>query len=264
MEGKIHRELVLTGGLYPQDVRQEAWVPWIAILDCVFGSASICAATLISLSSAFACSVVGLLLLVWPAHGQSAVREIIRTERVSPRSFADAANELMAMGETKATKMLKSMAPDPSQDVVANPSINVRIGWLVRLIYVPNQGSVLQPPPFGALRLPVNSMPLTEWPEYPLVISDGVAFVLNDQYEGSGPAPDAIAYLDYCRKEGHFRDIRFQVPTRADADRALLQLFGSDRWKNIKWSYRDPSTAYKYSRLEVEDFLTSQAECLTR
>jgi hypothetical protein len=194
------------------------------------------------------------------ALGEEVVRlDVLDLKDVSPDVMAKSANALIALGRDKATAFLRGSAKrDPT---AANYSrINERIGWLCRLVFEPAPEKQLRAPFFGGLELPYHTMPLKEWPQFPLAVSDGVIFVLAEGYTLAGEPEDPWHYIEYCKENGHFREQQFNVPKRADAQHALKSLLASERWKKIEWIHRDPDDFYKLSEGREVRFLQSQVD----
>lgn len=166
------------------------------------------------------------------------------------RLWAEGANELIAMGESKAARWLL----DTNQP-------QVRACHMLRLLYTSKTKAPLRAPMLGGLVLPTKSMPLTSWPEYPMVIQDGVIFELASGYMlGGGPGESVAGYLAYCQKEGKFRAKPFKVPGPKIAEKAVARLTSSSRWKAIEWSYKSPSETYNISEKTIVDLLKSQTK----
>lgn len=165
------------------------------------------------------------------------------------RLWAEGANELIAMGEAKAARwLLDSNQPQ------------VRACHVLRLLYTSKTKTPLRAPMLGGLALPTKTMPLTSWPEFPMVLQDGVIFELASGYLlGGGPGESVAGYLAYCQKEGKFRAKPFKVPSPKAAEKAVARLTSSSRWKAIEWSYKSPSEMYNLNEKTIVDLLKGQA-----
>jgi hypothetical protein len=149
-----------------------------------------------------------------------AVRAIERSPTLfwefDPVNLIRAVNTLQAMSETRAVDALKAYNtlcesdPRPLWPVFEAE----RIFWITRLLYVPKD-------PASSLRPPILGMPAVRVAAgsdlnavFPLVLQDDVPFRLNSGYTLFGVAELPLAYLEYCRSAGKFRD----APLRPSSD----------------------------------------------
>jgi hypothetical protein len=186
---------------------------------------------------------------------ESSVVPIFESPEKSPQILAESANALIGMGEEKAVKLLKKYAK--TQKDYDHPYA-LKVAWMCKLIFTPKTDKPLRPPSYGALSLPRISMPLKEWPLYPLVLTDGVIFILGDGYSLFGQAEPPLSYINYCLKNGSFKQTKYKVPTTEETEVALEKLFASERWKNIKWSHSEKNLEYTYSESWQKDKMKRQ------
>jgi hypothetical protein len=185
------------------------------------------------------------------------VPALFREQAFTCATLAEAVNHYVALGEAAAARELASLA---GHDEVGGLDLNERVGWVCRILFQPKGTKPLQPPAFGALALPYNSMPLSRWPLFPVALSGSTYFVLSEGYWLAGVAERLEDYLQYCRRDGRFREAPVPLPTRAGALRDLEQLRGSPEWKAIRWEDRGPGFSYTISEEWVWEGIRRQAE----
>jgi hypothetical protein len=186
------------------------------------------------------------------------------------RDLAQAANYFVAMGEERTAKKIASLASEFGSDwwrawAAANPhatnfSLNSRLSWMCRILYEPKGNEPLRQPLFGALHLPYHSMPLVQWPLYPLAQSGDTYFVLGDGYSLAGHPESMIGYLRYCKANGTFRKKQLPMPDGKQALKDFGALIQSAKWKAIKWRDSGGGWSYSFSEQAVLGALKSQAE----
>lgn len=170
--------------------------------------------------------------------------------------WASEANKVMAVGRQRAEQYLVGEAGKPRTD---SWDRNIRSCMMMRLIFDPRDPlKPLRAPMLGALPLPMESMPLADWPDYPMVDVGGVPFLLSENYMLGGLAEVASDYFKYCVKNGRFRSTPYKIANKEEANQALRNLYSSDRWKNIKWKFESPGRTYSYDARFVTDFLKIQ------
>jgi hypothetical protein len=174
-------------------------------------------------------------------------------QKLSCRDWTEVANYYIDLGEDKAVDSLV-------QETISHPKnkVNTRVCLICRILFQPKGKHPLRPPALGDLSLPRMTMPLSSWPEFPLVQQDGVWFVLDENYKQEGVPERAGLYIDYCRKNGRFRIEKLAVPTAQQAVDAVKSLQASKRWMAIRWSDSDLHTSYTYDRTWTADLLRSQ------
>jgi len=183
--------------------------------------------------------IVGLLLLAGLAalllQALDTTALSVLEDDYSPSKMATCANSYIQRGEEKAFRKLTrdyehppfllSLALWPAYD---RPHLTPRVGE----IYHPFENALLE----GWPRL--SSEAKREWPNLPLIICDGVIFRAPSTGSHSiiGVSHVPIQYLEVCRSRGIFRANEYAIPTREQAEKALADLFESDRWRRIDWT----------------------------
>jgi hypothetical protein len=103
-------------------------------------------------------------------------------------------------------------------------------------------------------------MPESDWPDFPLVFSKGVPFLVATGFIRLGPPPNIKAYVTYCKENGLFRKQVYDVPLWTDALVALRDLVHSQKWQCIKWQDAGTDWSYGYDEQVVEHRLHMQIE----
>ena len=195
------------------------------------------------------------LALAIPQFCRAEVPKLLTERAFTSASLAEAANHYISLGEEGTFQELNTFIA--AHSALTNESSNQRfsvderIAWIFRILYVPKKpvpmrvpktgawitGSIvpLRPPLFGWLSLPEASMPVETWPLYPLALSGTTFFVMEERYTPR-QTPETIAhYMEYCRNNGAFRKTPVAVPTREQALSDLELFRQSKAWKSIKW-----------------------------
>jgi hypothetical protein len=189
------------------------------------------------------------LFAITVAQANQVVPDLFTKKELNAATLAQAANHYIDMGETRAIKSLKALGEDHA----------VRIGLVCRIIFQGNDGKPLRQPRYGGLSLPYLTMPLEQWPLYPVAESEGVFFVLSEGYILGGVAERVTDYIDYCSTTGNFRKTKVEVPTHEEAMRAFDSFKNEQRWKIIKWKDEGPGTKYTISEDWVLRSIEAQA-----
>ena len=137
------------------------------------------------------------------------------------------------------------------------------VGFAVHF-YETKDGKPLRPPGFGGLSLPRNSMPLQNWPLYPIAKTGNTYVVLSEGYSLAGQAEPVSNYLDYCKSNGTFLKQKVAVPNRQAAITDVSNLRKSARWTSIKWSDSGPGFSYTMSEQSVWDSIELQAKSIPK
>ena len=207
-----------------------------------------------------------LLIIILLFSIQSTVGEpprIFQEKDFSAAIVAEAVNHFVQAGENASVRELEALAVDrPIHDRKNGFSINERIGWMCRVLFIAKPGEHLRPPRFGGLSLPYLTMPFDRWPLFPVAHSGSTYFVLDEGYKVVGLPENTKAYIQYCRENGVFRKERVPVPTRAQAIKDAASLRESDRWKMIKWSENTPGRSFTMDESVVFRFIQKQAETI--
>ena len=205
-------------------------------------------------------------LFVWSITLQlccAATPELFRQRAFTAASFAEAVNHFIDLGENAAVGELRGLAVDyikDHHDHRGEWSINERIGWMCRVLFESKTNGFIDPPRFGRLDLPVETMPDSSWPLYPVALSGSTYFVLSQGYFLAGAPQDPKDYIDECRKVGAFRKAKVSIPTRAQALKDAAALRQSKAWTSIKWKNSGPGWSYQLSEYGTWEFIEQQAE----
>jgi hypothetical protein len=205
-------------------------------------------------------------LFVWLITLQlccAATPQLFRQRAFTAASFAEAVNHFIEVGEDTAVEELRGLVIDrikDHRDHRGEWSVNERIGWMCRVLFLPKTNTLIDPPRFGALELPVETMPLSSWPLYPIALSGSTYFVLAQGYSLGGASQDPKHYIDDCRKAGAFRKTKVTVPTKAQALKDAAALRQSKVWASIKWKNSGLGWSYQLSEYGAWEFIEQQAE----
>lgn len=170
------------------------------------------------------------------------------------REWAKAANYYISLGEAAGLARLKADATK-----FENPW-STRAAHLCRVLFEGKDGRPLREPALGGLALPYDTMPLSAWPEFPMVVQDGVWFIMAEGYTLAGYPEPYDQYIAYCQANGRYRKLPVKLPTATEAKAAVEALLGSKRWKAIRWSYKNEGNEYTYPPNHVISLLREQAE----
>lgn len=195
------------------------------------------------------------------------VPRLFQAETFTAKSFAEAVNHFIALGQDAAVEELRGLTLDRDTDFALHGngawSVNERVGWVCRVLFEAKAKEPLRPPAFGALAaLPESTMPHKDWPLYPVVLSGSTYFVLSEGYSLAGRAEDPKAYIEYCRQTGVFRKDSVTVPTKAQALKDAAALRQSTAWKAIKWKDSGVGWSYTLSETGTWEFVQNQAETI--
>ena len=173
--------------------------------------------------------------------------------------LAEAVNRYVAIGEAATIKELQQVSSQESsqKELFAGKgfSVNERIGWVCRVLYIPKdppplfipktgvliteKAGPLRAPEFGLLAMPEKTMPAEKWPLYPVAFSGSTYVVLKQGYTDSGTPEELTHYLMYCKNNGVFRQTPVPVPTKEQAEKDIANLRQSGSWQAIKWEDND-------------------------
>ncbi len=195
---------------------------------------------------------------------QAEAPKLFREKSFTCAMLAQAVNHYVTLGEDAAAKELESLtSEDWTEEWFKKKrgfSFNERVGWICRIVFEPKGKEPLRAPLFGAHHLPWNSMPLTNWPLYPVAVSGSTYFVLSEGYMLAGVAEDPKDYLKYCRANGKFRKEAVPIPSRIQALKDLEKLRQSKAWKAIKWEEKGEGFSYFFDEDWVWGRIKYQAE----
>ena len=185
--------------------------------------------------------------------------KILTQKTFDSRGRAVAANYFMAMGEEGAAKKIAFLATNAGSNRLRTHWKH-RLGWMCRILYEPKGKEPLRMGGFGSPFIPYRTMPLEQWPHFPLVLSGDTYFVLVEGYGTTGRPETLVRYLNYCRQEGNFRKTPVALPDRKKALEDFALLTNSDSWKAIKWHESEGSPTYSFSEQGALARLKAQAE----
>jgi len=204
------------------------------------------------------------LVAMTAAQGNQVVPDLFTKKQFNATALAEAANHYIGLGKAEAITALKALEEDHSKAIDRGFHTNERIGWICRIVFQGAEGRPLRAPRYGGLSLPYLTMPLDQWPLYPVAESDGVFFVLSEGYMLAGVAERAAAYIDYCSTTGVFRKTKVEVPSHDKAVKAFNSLKTAKRWTMIKWTDEGPGTKYKMSEEWVLRDIEAQASSIPK
>ena len=203
---------------------------------------------------------ITLILLLTFQVGYTATPELFQEETFTAATFAEAVNHFVSLGEEAAVNELRGLSSDTFTDFKRGFRINERIGWMCRVLFDPKDTQPIREPGFGGLWLPYHTMPLANWPRYPVAFSGSTYFVLSEGYILGGAPEDPKAYIEYCRKNGVFRNMKVPIPTKAQALKDAAALRKSKAWKDIKWEDSGENWSYTMNEGWIWKFIQKQAE----
>ena len=183
--------------------------------------------------------------------------QLFKHSNVDSASIANAVNYYVSIGEEKAIRELGALS---AMDLGPLDwfELNMRIGWVCRILFTPSDSDSLRPFPGGGLLIPYDTMPSDEWPLIPIVKSNETFAVLSRECVCSGEPPNAREHLRYCSANGEFRTEPVAVPSKKKAIADLEKLRTSQRWCNILWS----GQSYSLSEDKTWRTIIAQAEAV--
>lgn len=150
-----------------------------------------------------------------------------------PVALLRASDALRALGKDTLLEVLRTYG----EIVLSHPGLHglddQRIFLLLRLLCEParplhiGQPTVELPPGF------------TGWPQFPLVVQDGVPFLVVSGYTLGGKAERPHVHLDDCRDRGRLTTPAPPAPFAAAAE----ALVGSPAWREVMQSQADTAAA---------------------
>lgn len=176
------------------------------------------------------------------------------------REWALAANYYIALGEEKGLKRLLADSVQGNKDTFRHADARDRAANLCRILFEPKGEKPIRQPLFGVLSLPMRSMRLEQWPQYPMVEQDGVWFVLAEGYMLGGLPEELSDYVSLNKELGTYRKKAVDVPSSSKSLTACESLLKSSRWKAIRWSFKSPSESYTYNESWTIELLREQAK----
>lgn len=174
----------------------------------------------------------------------------------APDKATRAANLLIRLGEEKAYELLLAEA---KKDYLHWADQAQRMAILCTLLWRNEENRPLRRMKLGAaIGLPSRSMGQTDWPLLPLSFSDGVPFLLEFGHILAGQPEPAILYLTYCRENGIFRQVPYEIPAAKKAEQAMERLFASEQWQKLKWKDAWEGGFYELNEEWIKEHLREQ------
>jgi hypothetical protein len=195
-----------------------------------------------------------------PWHANAQVPELFRNHSFNAATLAKAVNHYVSLGEEAAVGSLTELVNERKHQ--QGIDIPERIGWVCRILFSSKTTKPLRPPLYGALSLPFNTMPLENWPHYPIAHSGNTYFVLSEGYMLAGLPENPKDYLAYCLSEGVFRSLPIAVPSKSEAQKDALSLRQSPAWQRIKWKDRAQGFSYAMSESSHWQYIQAQADAI--
>ncbi len=171
--------------------------------------------------------------------------------RFDPVALTEAVNRLHSLGKTEALRVLKvyyDLAAERDDHMIGLPNRpplprnelrfkydldEQRIFLILRLLFVPKDATTSKMPHMiiGSPGPPFDKSFLYEWPLFPLVLVNGIPFLMIEGYMLAGVAESPLVHLEYCNKECVLRSEPLGPLTNAVG--AVKQLVESESWKNL-------------------------------
>jgi hypothetical protein len=211
---------------------------------------------------------------------QAEVPKLFTERAVNSANLAEAVNHFVAIGEDATIKELDKLVAQDSSDTNwrFNKKYNIdeRIGWLCRILYEPKEPSLLIPklgilipekpkslraPAFGVLSLPESTMPIENWPLFPVAVSGSTYIILKQGYTPAGQPEEVKHYIAYCKNNGIFRKTPVPVPTKEQAEKDIANLRQSAQWQVIQWEGNN-GFSYPMGEQLTWAFIQSQAKTI--
>ena len=179
------------------------------------------------------------------------------------QSFAMAVNYFVGLGKDKSVKELNRIAEsDLRHEILGRTSINERIGWLCRVLFVPKGRKCIREPQFGAHHMAWMDDPNGDWPLLPMCQSGSSYFVISEGLSGGGLPETVKHFLEYCSEIANFRTVPIHVPSRAEAYQDAASLRKSPQWRAILWAPGLPVGMALRVENECWDFIRQQADMI--
>ena len=205
----------------------------------------------------FLLTAVVSVLVAYAASAKNRIPRLFSMSHVDSAALANAANYYISMGEENAIQELLKLKDHESVEL-GEIELNMRIGWLCRILYLPPESGSFRPFPMGGLLLPHETMPIEKWPLFPIVKSGDTFAVLSREFVMSGALPTVEHYFD-CVGNGTFRTENIVVPGRRAATGDIKNLRSSTRWTDIKWN----GVNFNFSEANTWKQILAQAKSVT-
>ena len=204
----------------------------------------------------FLVMAVASVLAAYAASTIDRTPRLFSMSHVDSAALANAANYYISIGEENAIEELYGLQHNESVGLSEN-ELNMRIGWICRILYMPPDSGSFRPFPMGGLLLPHETMPIEKWPLFPIVKSGDTFAVLSREFVMSGEMPTIEHYLDGV-KNGTFRTENIVVPSRRSAIGDVENLRTSIRWTEIIWG----GVNFNFSESNTWKNILAQAEAI--
>jgi hypothetical protein len=119
----------------------------------------------------------------------------------------------------------------------------------------------LRAPAFGVLSLPESTMPIENWPLFPVAVSGSTYIILKQGYTPAGQPEEVKHYIAYCKNNGIFRKTPVPVPTKEQAEKDIANLRQSAQWQVIQWEGNN-GFSYPMGEQLTWAFIQSQAKTI--
>lgn len=145
--------------------------------------------------------------------------------------YIRAAAVLQGLGRTRACRVLARLA---AREAAADAG-TYRAVVLCRMLFVAKPGGQFRGPAVGAPSLLGEpwfaGTQDSDWPLYPIALSDGAPFLICWGYTLGGYPESSEGYLDYCMSQCAWSDFHFSLKTAPQEEQALQDLLATARAK---------------------------------
>lgn len=145
--------------------------------------------------------------------------------KYQPDPYLSAAATLQTAGKEKGGETLRRLCKQAG-DLKRGDQVIV----LCRMLYAAKPGREFRRPRLGG---PVflGGTALKDWPAEPIVLVDGVPFLVVRGYVLAGEPERPEDYVDYCMRNCDWRTERFAPKSSEEKQKALAKLLASPKWK---------------------------------
>lgn len=185
-----------------------------------------------------------------------AVPSIFTDSEVRSAAIARAVNHYVTIGEEATLLEFEKLAQQQA-DFHSRQEMTMRIGWLLRTLYLP-KSDPLRSISIGGLSFP--PIPEEGWPIFPLVKTGDTIVVLCRDLMLAGTPEPLDDYLNYCREHGDFRTSKVPVPDKERARKDIDDFLKSSRWKALEWDGQTSrNSSYHFNVAQAVKFIQQQA-----
>jgi hypothetical protein len=143
-------------------------------------------------------------------------------------AYLDAARSLQALGKDKACALLNELAEKELADKHGWPFL--RTVTLCRMLFRAKPKDTFYSAGIGAW-LFVGKRDSDDWPLEPIVIVDGIPFLVACGAVLGGMPELPTSYVQYCVKDCDWNDLKFKAKTKDEKRKALDSLLSSPQLK---------------------------------